>query len=61
MSGTKVIISKNKFGNKIVNVINDDLSEQEKTMIKYEVYKTINESYHMLLKHLPKTDGNKND
>jgi hypothetical protein len=56
MSETKVIITKNKHGNRFVEVINDDLSQREKTLIKYEVYKNINESYHKLLQHLPEEE-----
>jgi hypothetical protein len=56
MSETKIVITKNKHGNRFVDVINDDLSQAEKTIIKYEVYKKINESYHQLLKHLPEEE-----
>jgi RNA-binding protein YhbY len=56
MNETKVVITKNKYGNRFVEVINDDLSQREKTLIKYEVYKNINESYQKLLQHLPEED-----
>lgn len=53
MKETKFVITRNKHGNRFVEVINDDLTVAEKTLIKYEVYKSINESYHRLLEHLP--------
>jgi hypothetical protein len=54
MTETKVKIEKNKWGGHEVTIINDDLTEAEKNKIKYSVYKSINESYHELIKCLSK-------
>ncbi len=53
MQTTKIKIEKNNLGGKNVIVINDDLTQEQRNRIKYEVYKTINGSYHKLIKYLP--------
>lgn len=58
MGKTSIVIERNKYGDIMVNVINEDLSSKERNEIKYKIYKQINESYKNLLKYLPQTDGN---
>jgi len=53
MKKTRVIIEKKSNGQKEVIIINESLSTEEKRIIKYAIYKTINESYEKLIKFLP--------
>ncbi len=56
MKDTKILIKRNELGGRDVIVINDDLTVEQKHIIKYEIYKTINESHSKLMKFLP-TNG----
>lgn len=56
MEKTKIKIVRNHLGARDVIVTNDDLTQEQKNLIKYEVYKQINESYHNLMKSL-QTNG----
>lgn len=53
MKETKIQIKRNELGGRDVIVINDELTVEQRNMIKYEIYKSINESYSKLIKFLP--------
>lgn len=54
---TKIRVVITEYGQSDIQVINPELSREEKSKIRYAIYSKINKSYARLMNSLPPRDG----